>query len=966
VVRRHRSRTVGARPTVGLGLVLLAALPPFCSGTATPAMAAGASDAAEARLIAVTTTDNDADGRIDALQLTASAPLHSTRARSATIVVSDQASRRLLIRVGDSRGQRFAVSLAGRWEPDSGARPLVAYAPPGVGVRAHQVRGGVRAADGARPVLTGTTAADADGNGLVDSVDLHFSATIRIRTGARAASIVQLAGHQVAGAAAQVNSRTVRVRLRAQLNDGVRPTIRLLATDAGPLSDAAGHGPRSAAKTLASPARDIPAVVHPDAPASPGAAEHATSAPAGTDDSGRGTDAPAPPGPALGALPFSSARPTDAWYQTGLEFGERSHWLQPWRGYFETVPAAKLLGAVGINFNVGADDAAASAQLLAASGVRRARVEIGWGKVDYDDANRLTDDASVVKKLKALRANGIRPLILLNANHGVPCPTRSFDAQLAEPARAGDRVVHVTAGTASRIMPGRSGLNGVDSYKAAEYIFTSVDHDGTATLSKPLDRDLPAGQYTGVTLRYAPFAPPFNPDGSPNAAFEETLRGWLDYVRVVTRRVGDVLGTYDFDIEIWNELTFGSDFLDIANYYDPAPQGSGAVDDELLRRTVAWLRDPANGVSGVGIGDGFANQRPWESGTESPAGLTAIDKHPYNGMKHFPRDASYTGVQPLDALGRPGGVFEDGRWRDDLVPRYDSFFPEYFLTAIQTEHLVRDISPFTTELYRVPHGRSTHPPDSAPPTMWLTELNMDPTGADPADPSNPGGPPLARLTEADTDRLQAKSVMRALSAYVNKGVSAIDFFAARGESLGLVDPSFFDALQRAPQSYPGDQAGGLQMQALHRFTSAFEGADPPTRSRQLSLLDVASYSNAKQFEGDGTAAHPPLYDRDVLGVFPFQVSDTRFVIPVYVMTRNVANLYRPNAPQSDTTRYDLPPETFRLTIGGIHGSAATVSGYDPLTDQSVPVRVVSNSDGRLVVELPVTDSPRLLSVRDAG
>jgi hypothetical protein len=132
------------------------------------------------------------------------------------------------------------------------------------------------------------------------------------------------------------------------------------------------------------------------------------------------------------------------------------------------------------------------------------------------------------------------------------------------------------------------------------------------------------------------------------------------------------------------------------------------------------------------------------------------------------------------------------------------------------------------------------------------------------------------------------------------------------------------------------------------------------------LLDVAGPADARQFDGDGTAAHPPLYDREVLGAFPFQASDARFVIPVYVMTRNIAELYRPDAPASDTTRYDLPPETFQLTIGGIRGTRARVSAFDPLTDTSVPVKAVARSDDTLVVQLPVTDSPRLLSIDDGG
>ncbi|MGI8793595.1 MAG: hypothetical protein ACR2H3_10530 [Acidimicrobiales bacterium] len=58
--------------------------------------------------------------------------------------------------------------------------------------------------------------------------------------------------------------------------------------------------------------------------------------------------------------------PIDASQQTALDFGERSHWLQPWRAYLDTVPAQRLRDAVGINFNVDAAQAPATARLVRA------------------------------------------------------------------------------------------------------------------------------------------------------------------------------------------------------------------------------------------------------------------------------------------------------------------------------------------------------------------------------------------------------------------------------------------------------------------------------------------------------------------------------------------------------------------------------------------------------------------------
>jgi len=43
---------------------------------------------------------------------------------------------------------------------------------------------------------------------------------------------------------------------------------------------------------------------------------------------------------------------------------------------------------------------------------------------------------------------------------------------------------------------------------------------------------------------------------------------------------------------------------------------------------------------------------------------------------------------------------------------------------------------------------------------------------------------------------------------------------------------------------------------------------------------------------------------------------------------------------------------------------ARVSATDPLTGRSSPARIISRSDDRLVVEVEVTDSPRLLLIDD--
>ena len=634
--------------------------------------------------------------------------------------------------------------------------------------------------------------------------------------------------------------------------------------------------------------------------------------------------------------------PIDSAEQTLLPWNIRSHWLQPWRAYLDTPPASMLRDAVGINFNVPAQYAEPVASLLGDSGFRRARIEIGWGAMSYANPDQIQDPAPFDAKLSALKAHGIRPLILLNANDGDPGPATFLTAHVIHSAAAGDRRVQVDQATAQAVVPGLTGFN-VPNGPAAGFLITSISPDGWAQLSQPLPVAAAAGDYPAATLRFQPFAAPFTTSGAPNPLFEQTLSGWLRYVVAVTTEAKRVLGSDAFDVEVWNEMSFASSFLYPDRYYSPVPTaflGLGDTTQQILVRTINYLRDPAHGVPNVGIGNGFANQSPFASGSTSPVGLTAIDKHPYRNIRTFPGDTTFNNIRPADALGNPDGTQDPtGAWHDTFIPSYRALFPEYYLSAIQTESMVRDLSPITTMIGNVPHGRNTMPQGAdKPPQIWITETNVDPSAS-------------GLATAADKRHLQAKSTLRALAAFVNKGVSALDFYAVADGDFAMVDPSA-----------PG---GGETMTGVKRFTAAFAGPATVGQRRSLMLTAIADRANHLQFDGDGTAAHPPLYNRDVVAFFPFQSDSHRFVVPAYVMTRDMARLYNPTAPSTDVTRYDLPPEAYRLTITGVSAATLQASATDPLTGQSVPVTVVSRSGSTAVVQLDLTDYPRLLVLQDS-
>jgi hypothetical protein len=616
--------------------------------------------------------------------------------------------------------------------------------------------------------------------------------------------------------------------------------------------------------------------------------------------------------------------PIDPWQQTALGFCDRSQWLQPWRAYLDTRPVSALRDAAGINLNVNPDQFVATAQLLASQGFSRARIELGWGQMSYADPTKLSDTGGLTYGLQELQRDGIRPLILLNANHSAPGPIRRFSIRVTQSASAGARTLTLDAASAAQIVPG---LSGVDAEgRANDFIFTAVSGT-TGTLSRPLPIDVPAGQYDATSLRFAPFGAPYRADGSANPQFESTLHGWLDYVGAVTTAARNALGNDNFDVEIWNEQTFGADFLDASRYYDPLPAaftGTGDTNQVILARTVAYLRDPAHGVAGVGIGDGFASQTPFPAGGTEPAGVTAIDKHPYSGARVEFGATTPLACRPLDALGNVSGTnIWDKFWNDAFTPTYVDYFPEYYLNAIQTEHYIRDLSPITTSVSGVAHGRNTHPAGSAAPQMWITETNMSPD--------------QAGLTGAAARRMQAKSALRTLVSFVSKGVTAVDFYAASGTEFGLIDPS-------------AGATGGLTMESIGRMLSGL-GNGTILHPRSLELRSIADRGTHAQFIGDGTAAHPTLWDRDVVAAFPFQSSDTDFVVPSYVMTRDVAK--------------DLAPEPIRLELGGVDGLHVSVNAYDPLLDTTVPVTVVRRTADSVTVQLELTDSPRLLHLHGA-
>jgi hypothetical protein len=583
--------------------------------------------------------------------------------------------------------------------------------------------------------------------------------------------------------------------------------------------------------------------------------------------------------------------PIDSRFLTDVPFGASSFWIQPWRAYLDTWPASRLSNALGINFNVGAAKAEATAQLLHDSGFTLARREIGWDSLSYQEPTKFLDESAIRTVLSALHNHGLRPLILLNANSGDPAPSKHLILETTSSAPAGAQTVTLAPSSAAAVVPGKTGFDGLAFGGEPDILITSVGAGDLATLSEPLPEALAAGPHPGTTLRYAPFTRPTLANGQPNPLFQETLAGWLSYVSTVCKLAASVVGPEGYDLEIWNELGFGSQFLNSEHYYSPGSEPGAAAggpeaetDSEpeygaeaaaeapeemtkgqvtlavikaLLRETVAYVRNPANGISpAVGVTDGFASQSPFPSGAGTPVGLTALSKHPYAGLQSFPSGYAFKNIVPLNAFGERD--MEKGSETPFFIPTYQSLFPEVTLTATHTETLIRDLAPFTTDIYGFPHGREVGPAGGTPPQEWVTEYNlgigkataMEPDGTTPASGNS------ATLTAADEAHFHAKVALRSLVADVSKGIAREYFYAAKAGGLSLVGEQFFSALEANPSTYPGDALGGETMTGLRNMLAQFQGPGPGDTPRQLQLLSIAQEGNHAQFTGDGTPAPP--------------------------------------------------------------------------------------------------------------
>ena len=682
--------------------------------------------------------------------------------------------------------------------------------------------------------------------------------------------------------------------------------------------------------------------------------------------------------------------------QADIPFGRRSFYLTPWRAYMDTWPGSRLLESSGINFNVDAKEADATAEMIAEAGIRSARIEIGWGSFRYDDPTKFPDETAkrLTTILTALKKQSIRPVLLLNANSGGPCPLKTSRVRVVTSAAAGSRTITISAGDVDAVVPGYTGLTGM-AYQTAYPLITAIDKTtGVCTLSAPLPKPLVDGDRDLTTLKYRPFSGPEYADGTANPAAQETLEGWKKYVLAVCYFARDIVGDVvsndsGFNVEVWNEYTFGSQFLDIANYYSPAPKFKSELTysgynqtrtgvEVILPVTIDLVNNPNSGLIGVGVINGFANQRPWDNGVEAWPGQMGFSRHYYTDLDTMPfskhNDPSPNNG-PLSALGQPDGKPDGKDWNTVVpgtffVPTENVSMPEKWHYGYKTEFISRDLQPFPGAMKN--HFRFAAPDSGRPAQVWMTETNtwrrpwMNAVIA--AAGCKEDDPGAVALSHA----VAARALLRSLVFQSHKGVKTMDLFAAKEDDLGFAFlPSSFYAALAANNYALSDKVkalAGPQWTVLKRLTALFSTNGrvqvPVTVPRRIGVAELVEYKPRLVFRGDGTLAHPDRFNRDDFACLPFQMSENRFVIGYYVVTHNMVHEWDASKARLDPARYTMPNQEFDLTLTNIRGSGADVVSYDPLTDKTIPVTITKSTKSSITVRAITSDTPRFLVIRE--
>ncbi len=591
--------------------------------------------------------------------------------------------------------------------------------------------------------------------------------------------------------------------------------------------------------------------------------------------------------------------------QLNVPWGWHSFYKQPWRAYMETRSGYNFLQGIGVNYNLPANDELA-VRSIAQAGIKAVRFQIGWGSVNWNETAFIQDTA-IRNILQLFKKYNLRPTILLNAYQGVPCPMQTLSRTITKSAPKNSR--SITLDSVTGIVPKYTGLSNLTGYTAAEVFIIGIN---TAThvcqLSRPLPIAIAANKQVALnTLKYRPLYP------SGNSNFNTTVGGWNKYALLVCSTLKSC-GIVDFDLEVWNEITFGSAFLNINNYFSPGtvnfPKAdflhSGGHLWQLAAHTISAVKAKYPSVRMIW---GFSNTTFFHTAIEDlPNSADGQSYHPYGvGTRSFPAQ------EQSPAMNVEG-----------YTPSMDVRIPEGWAQEFhQTESLLRLINPA---------DRLRHPKGTAHFYHYMTEHGVSPKECNITDP-------------AKAWDLKTKVALRAYIFWLHKGMDMLGYYDAFDSSeigFGLLPSTFLSK----PVSVTFDQIATPPLRAIQNLTNAFAQSVAIANPNQLAVDVTALGDQSQIFAGD--SSHPPLWSREVCTVLPFQVSANKYIVALYTMTFDIT------APAEEAS--------YRFAVTGCGQQPNDVQLYDPLTDTSIPIPVTSvNSDGA-TVELSISNTPRLLII----
>ncbi len=629
-----------------------------------------------------------------------------------------------------------------------------------------------------------------------------------------------------------------------------------------------------------------------------------------------------------------------------------SHLQTGWARYLETVPAKRLVDGVGNWTTCQQIKRPADADWLLGTlhecGIGAFRAEVGWGHTQYrSDLRQPMElsgdmDAKYRAILQASRKHGFRLVVLLNAHQGLPCGLLQTRARFLEATAEGSTRALLQIDNPGIIRIGYSGISGLSKYCAAQGLFTRVEHTPAADanayiahLAKGLPEDVEADEEVMIaTLQYRPF-------GDPRTD-AETYGGWEQHADLVARIAKEEgVPASDIDFEIWNEMTFGTMFLDIENY-DPSIEGHHDSDRMIETATRAIRKHYPQGPRVI---NGFANTSFF-----------------FGGFWHGKRSGNATGESyhtygnrwldfPAYARDKGGHMIEAFRNVDGFVPRYNAFFPEHSGNYIGSHSIISLMQPEMRDLLveeeRAPEGWTRYMTENG---LFLNEV---------------GAPePWASRLEKRPEHYVSKYWLRMYPFYLNKGLTAIYDGSLRnpGDWKESWEQKWVDS---------GDTSHLAALEPVRRMMGLLDGATdvPPERLMQLHpRVTQLSGQEKTVFTADGaeiiTTIHegedPNSWDpskvtpealtyRDAFCLLPFQIDDTTLAIAAYIQTRNIVD---------DVT----DAGTYRIELPGVTGEVYRV--HDPLEDREIEADV--NDAGETIsVTLTLTDCPIWVIVHGA-